>query len=63
MRAESLKGVNERFLAAFTDLVHDCVARCQTEVLSAKVPLASYGRVKDALDKLKHAPCMRSNPH
>lgn len=48
--ARSLEEANTRFLATFNEFVCQTLASCQAEVLAAKVPLASYGRVKSALD-------------
>ena len=44
---------NNHFLATFRDYVVDIVDKCQKEVLAAKVPLASYGRVHTALNDVK----------
>ena len=46
----TIEEANTRFLSTYNDLVVDIISSCQTEVLAAKVPLASYGRVKSALD-------------
>lgn len=51
--ARSLEEANKRFLASFSEFLIESVANCQKEVLAAKVPLASYGRVKSALDTVK----------
>ena len=40
--AQSLEMANTRFLKGFDELVLQTVANCQTEVLAAKVPLASW---------------------
>jgi Ca2+-binding EF-hand superfamily protein len=49
----SIEEANVHFLSEFNDFVISTLDRCQTEVLAAKVPLASYGRVKSALDQVK----------
>lgn len=51
--ARSLEEANSHFLVSFSELIVGALAACQDEVLAAKVPLASYGRVKSALDTVK----------
>ena len=51
--AKSMEQANERFLSTFNEFVVDSLAGCQNEVLAAKVPLSSFGRVKSALDTVK----------
>ena len=51
--ATSLQEASTRFMTSFHEFIEETLAACQTEVLAAKVPLASYGRVKSALDAVK----------
>ena len=51
--ARSLEEANAHFLTSFDAFVLDTLESCQREVLAAKVPLTSYGRVKSALDTVK----------
>ena len=44
---------NARFLSTFQDYVVEIVDDCRAEVLAAKVPLTSYGRVHTALGEVK----------
>lgn len=47
--ARKLEEANAHFLASFNDFVTDSISSCQKEVMAAKVPIASYGRVKSAV--------------
>lgn len=51
--ARSLEEANTHFLSVFNDFIVETLAACQAEVLAAKVPLESYGRVHSALDAVK----------
>ena len=51
--AKILEEGNLHFLASFKDLCSEMVSACQTEVLAANVPMASFGRVHTALTTLK----------
>ena len=44
---------NSHFLSTFHEFIVDIVDNCQREVLAAKVPLTSYGRVHSALEEVK----------
>lgn len=52
--ARSLEEANAHFANAFNEFVVGALASCQDEVLAAKVPLASFGRVKTALDNVRN---------
>ena len=53
--AATLDNAIDKVLTSYFDGVKEHVATTQREVIAANVPIASYGRVKDALDKLKEA--------
>lgn len=48
----TLEEASREFLDIYVAGLEDAVATLQAEVLAAKVPLASFGRVKSALDKV-----------
>ena len=50
---EALAQANARFLAVYFEEMKTSVEATCKEVIAAKVPLASYGRVRDALDGLR----------
>ena len=49
---QTLQNANDNFLSLFFEDLCAYVQEAQRDVLAAKVPLSSYGRVKDALDKV-----------
>lgn len=51
--AATLQQANERFLKTFHDHTVEALMVTQSEILAAKIPLGSYGLVKEALDRLK----------
>ena len=51
----SVTAVGGQFLTDLVAELNESVAATQSEVLAANVPLASYGRVKDALDRVRSA--------
>lgn len=51
--ARKLEEANANFLSSFNDFVCESIGSCQKEVMAAKVPIASYGRVKSALEAVK----------
>ena len=50
---QALATANERFLSAYFEELEQAIDGTCKEVIAAKVPLASYGRVRDALNRLK----------
>lgn len=58
-----LEEVNARFLGTFQDFVMEIVSGCESEVLAAKVPLSSYGRVHSALEEVKSLLTVTAQEH
>lgn len=50
---KALSHANEHFLIAYFDELRQSVDATCKEVIAAKVPLSSYGRVRDALENLR----------
>ena len=59
----NVTAVGGEFLTELVAELNESVATAQSEILAANVPLASYGRVKDALDRVRGAPTRHASEH
>jgi chemotaxis protein histidine kinase CheA len=53
MATSSLDSIDAGWREKLQDIINEAIGHAQTEVLSAKVPIGSYGRVKEAFDHLR----------
>ena len=54
---QKLDEIRQRHIGSFLTFVDETLAFCQQEMLAAKVPMSSFGRVKTAIDHVNSAIC------